>query len=94
MKSFSEYVKLAETHDEKTHDMSALFKIVRLCWINHNSHTRSFFKRMASLNPEIATEYSRLENESQDKELKTDRIDDKEVVVPSLADSQPSDLPD
>ena len=63
---------------------SALFKITRLSWKNHRSETQKFFKRLAMMDPDIASEYQRLGD--VDELPGNGRDSDKDEIYPSSAD--------
>lgn len=94
MKSWSEYIKFRENSEEddtpslNPSDMDengALFRMTRLAWKNHRDDTKSFFRKLASVDPELAGEYQRLDDSNDLPRKKNDL--DKEQLCPPVADT-------
>ena len=97
MKSFNEYVKLREDEDNQDDDSinpvdsgdgSALFRMIRLAWKSHNNETKSFFRKLAAIDPEIAGEYQRIDDSDLELPRKI-KDSDKDEIRPPSSDTGP-----
>jgi len=105
VKSFQNYCRLRENNLESTSDEGesintssspegkTLFKLIHLAWKNHKDTTKSFFRKLAQVNPEIASELGVLDNEQPKSSFDSFAAKkDKDVVRPSLADTGSGDM--
>jgi hypothetical protein len=106
MKSFRDYFRLRENalvpvegeeesiNPSDNDEGKVLFKLIHLAWKNHNATTKAFFRKLAQVNPEIASELGHLNNDSAEPPTneRPEHQKDKDVVRPTLADTGSGDM--
>lgn len=97
MKTWSQYLKFKENALDDAESInpvndeidSSLNRLIGLAWKGHNQTTRAFFKRLATIDPQIAEDYEKIK-QSRDPAAENSPISsrpkEREVYEKPIAD--------